>query len=326
MRAGVLAAILGSLISTAPVLAKQSHLLLIAGLGGEPSYTERFHEWALAMRTAAIDRYGLSPDHVVYLGEDPTLAPDVIRAKSTRENIIGVFADLQRTVRPGDQIYIMLLGHGGFSGDQARFNLPGPDLTPDDFQGLLAPFTEQLVVFVNTTSASGDFLPALSSTSRVLVTATKTSHERNETQFGKFFVEAYSGDDADTDKNERVSVLEAFDYARQQVDRYYEENNLLKTEHPQLDDNGDGIGIGAPGEDEGDFAGTAYLIGASSEETAANPEVAELIRRREDLQGRVEALRLQKDSMAEELYNEELERLLLELARVVQTIEERSKP
>ena len=40
---------------------------------------------------------------------------------------------------------------------------------------------------------------------------------------------------------------------------------------------------------------------------------------------RLEALRLQKDSMPEETYLQELERLLLELASVAQRIEERSR-
>jgi hypothetical protein len=40
----------------------------------------------------------------------------------------------------------------------------------------------------------------------------------------------------------------------------------------------------------------------------------------------VEALKLQKDSIPEETYLQELEALLLELASVTQRIEERSKP
>lgn len=327
---GLLAA---GLLAASAAEAKESYLVILTGLGGDDSYRQRFHEWSMKMREAAMDRNGLSADHVFYLGEKPELAPEAIRARSTKENVIALFDELQSKVRPGDQLFVLLIGHGSFGNEEGRFNLPGPDLTATDFEALLRPFSEQQIVFVNAASASGSFLAPLSGQNRVIVTATKTGMERNETQFGQYFVDAYAGEGADTDKNGRVSVLEAFDYARLQVERYYDEENLLKTEHAVLDDNGDGEGVTEPGESEGDFAGSAYLLGAvpvaegvGSGELAADPELASLVERKQELEGRVEALKLQKDGMPDELYLQELESLLLELARVSQQIEERSKP
>jgi hypothetical protein len=324
------------LVGAAPakLLAKESYLVIIEGLAGDDAHRERFHEWSMAMRQAAIDRDGLSPERVYYLAEDPEAAPEAIYAKSTKENIAKLFETLKTTVRPGDQLYVLLIGHGSYDSEVARFNLPGRDLNASDFDKLLAPFSEQQVVFVNTSSASGGFLPVIAKPNRVVVTATKSGYERNEAQFGKYFVEAYASEDAaaDADKNERVSVLEAFDYARLKVESYYEEENLLKTEHAQLDDDGDGLGIGEPGESEGDRASAAYLAGETAaatgltaEEVASDPELAALVENRQDLEGRVEALKLQKASMPEDLYMQELEKLLLELATVSQRIEEKSK-
>lgn len=312
-------------LGTGQALAKQSHLVILVGLGGDDEHRERFHEWAARFREAVIERHGISAEQVSYLGEKPEMAPEIITGKSTKENILATFGELQKAVAPGDQVYVVLFGHGSFTGDEARFNLPGPDLTTADFEALLAPFGEQLVVFVNTASASGEFMSSLSADNRVIVTATKSGNERNETQFGKFFVDAYAGEEADTDKNERVSVLEAFDYARLSVDRYYAEENLLKTEHAQLDDNGDGVGIPAPSDEEGRFAGSTYFLATEPVEAYADPELRALVEKRQELEGRVEALRLQKSTMPEDLYNKELESLLLELARVSQQIEERSE-
>jgi hypothetical protein len=328
----VLGGALLTLASAATVAsAAETHLVIVTGLGGEASYRERFHEWAMSMREAAIGRYGLSPERVYYLAEKPEMAPDAIYAKSTKENIEALFRELQSEVGPGDQLYILLIGHGSFDADVSRFNLPGPDITDADFGALLEPFSEQQIVFVNTSSASGGFVSSLSGPNRILVTATKTGFERNEAQFGRYFVEAYAGEEADTDKNERVSVLEAFTHARLRVDGYYEEENILKTEHAIIDDDGDGQGSTDPGESEGDFAGSAYLMGASATaagpgavDVASDPELARLVESQQELQSRVEELRLQKDSMPEELYMQELERLLLELARVTQSIEERT--
>lgn len=310
--------------------AKQTYLVIITGLGGEESYRERFHQWAGDMRDAAVERHGVLEENVYYLGEKPELHPDAIRAKSTKENVIAVFAELEEVVAPGDQLFVLLIGHGSFRSEQSRFNLPGPDLSAEDFDLLLQPFSEQQIVFVNAASASGGFVPLLSGSNRIVVTATKSGYERNESQFGGYFVEAYAGEGADTDKNERISVLEAFNHARARVDGYYNEENILKTEHAILDDNGDGQGIHDPGESEGDIASTVYLLGdaaaaegISAAEVEADPELASLVEKKLELEGRVEALRLQKDSMPEDLYLTELESLLVELAEVTQRIEER---
>jgi hypothetical protein len=203
-------------------------------------------------------------------------------------------------------------------------------LTAADFDLMLEPFSEQQIVFVNASSASGNFISVLAGDNRIVVTATKSGYERNESQFGKYFVEAYAGDSADTDKNGRISVLEAFTHARVRVDGYYNEENILKTEHAVLDDNGDGEGAHEPGENEGDVASTVYLLGDaaladgfSEAQIAGDPELGRLVDKKLELEGRVEALRLQKDSMSEEMYLTELESLLLELAKVTLSVEER---
>lgn len=309
---------------------QQTYLVIIAGLGGEDSYREKFHQWSTDMRDAAVNRYGLSEDKVYYLAEKPELYPDHVHAQSTKDNVIALFGELEAKVSPGDQLYVLLIGHGSFRSEQSRFNLPGPDLTAEDFDLMLEPFSEQQIVFVNTSSASGNFVPVLAAANRIVVTATKSGYERNESQFGKYFVEAYAGDAADTDKNGRVSVLEAFTHARVRVDGYYNEENILKTEHAVLDDNGDGEGAHEPGENEGDVASTVYLLGDaalaegfSEAEIAGDPELARLVDKKLELEGRVAALRLQKDSMPEEMYLTELESLLLELATVTLSVEER---
>ena len=323
---------------------KETYLVIIAGLGGEDSYREKFHQWSADMRDGAVNRHGVSEDKVYYLAEEPELYPDQVHAKSTKENVMALFGELETKVSPGDQLFVLLIGHGSFRSEESRFNLPGPDLTAADFDLLLQPFSEQQIVFVNASSASGNFLPVLSAANRIVVTATKSGYERNESQFGKYFVEAYAGDGADTDKNGRISVLEAFTYARVRVDGYYNEENILKTEHAILDDNGDGEGTHEPGlasagqpklhakagENEGDVASTVYLLGDaalaegfSEADVAGDPELARLVEKKLELEGRVQALRLQKDSMPEALYLAELENLLIELATVTQSVDER---
>jgi hypothetical protein len=328
----------GLLLTGAAEAAGVSYLVIISGLGGEPAYRERFHQWAVSMQEAAKGHYGLADDQIWYLAEKPELDPERIDGKSTREGVEQTLESLAARVRPGDQVYILLIGHGSYRSGESRFNLPGPDLTASDFARLLEPLSEQQVVFVNAASASGDFVKALSGENRIVVTATKSGLERNETVFGEYFVEAYSGDGADVNKDEFVSVREAFDYACDKVSRFYEEGNRLQTEHAVLDDNGDGLGTHDPADErievaDGAVAATVFLAGESlgrksDSGSVDDPELAELYGHVRALQERVEGLKRQKETMSPDLYMEELEKLLLELAqknRELKELEQKKK-
>ncbi|HEU0108374.1 MAG TPA: C13 family peptidase [Vicinamibacteria bacterium] len=307
-----------------PAGAEQSHLLIVVGLGGEPKYTDAFHELALKMIQAAEKKMGVAASNITYLGEkaaDP--AVPVYKGRSSRENVQKALGTLAQTAGPGDLVFILLIGHGGAQGGESRFNLPGPDMTAADFAPLLAALSGRQVVFVNTASASGDFVKALSAKGRTIVTATKSAMERNQTEFPSYFVQAFSEDGADADKDQRVSVLEAFTYARREVERFYEKGHLLLTEHAILDDNGDGVGSAVPDPAVGDgrVARTLFL-GGGNENAAddaasgtADPRVADLRRQRRALEQEIAALKVRKDAMPPAEYEEELEKLLVELAR-----------
>ena len=99
------------------------------------------------------------------------------------------------------------------------------------FGALLRRLPTRQVVFVDTSSASGPFIDELSGPGRTIVTATRNGAERYATLFGGFFVDALTSEAADADKNKRVSVLDAFKYAKGEVTRAYEREGLLATEH-----------------------------------------------------------------------------------------------
>jgi hypothetical protein len=302
---------------------QETRVLLVVGLGGDPEYRELFHGWAVDL-VAALEGRGVPRGNVVYLGERAEVAPGAIQARSTKENVASVLARLAGEAGPTDRILLVLMGHGSSQGGEARFNLPGPDLTPEELSVMLGLFTSQSVAVVNTTPASGPFLEALSAPNRVILTATRSAQERNETRFGAYFVEALADEVSDLDKDGRVSLLEAFEYARGEVERYYEGLNLLATEHPVLDDNGDGEGSTEPGAEGADgllartfwlgevSVGTALAMGPP--EGITDPELRRLYEEKADLERRVAELRTLKSQMEESRYERELEDLLVSLA------------
>ena len=301
--------------------AQRTHLLVVSGLGGQPKYTEAFQKWGVALVDAALKRYAMPDSEVVYLAEESVKDPRV-RGVSTRANIDTTLARFAQRTGAGDQIVIVLIGHGSGSLGDSKISLPGPDMSAKDFARALDRFRTQQVAFVNMTSASGDMLPLLSTPNRVVITATKSSFERNESVFAGHFVDALAGDGADTDKDGRVSLLEAFRYATTETKRYYEQASHLQTEHAQLDDDGDKKGTAEPdmrvvaGAGDGGLARRLFLGGAAhaSGASASDPKLAALYKERFVLEGKIEELKKRKASLPAEAYADSLEALLVELA------------
>lgn len=289
----------------ARALAQDSHLLVIVGVGGDEEHTTKFNKWAGQVVDAAKKR-GLADANVVYLGERTELDAARMKGRATRETVVKAFGDLATRAKANDEVFILLIGHGSFDGRTAAFNLPGPDLTADDYKPLLDKLRLQKVAFVNTTSSSGAFLEPLAGTNRTIVTATKTGGERNEPRFAEYFIEALAGDGADRDRNGRVSVQEAFDYARQKVTAVYEKDGNLLSEHAALND-------GA----EGKLAAAQFLApqrSRSTEMANADPALRALVEQRDTLEREIAELRLKKDSLEPARYEEQLEKLLTDLA------------
>jgi len=186
------------------------------------------------------------------------------------------------------------------------------------------------VAFVNLTSASGDMLPILSAPNRVVITATKSAFERNESHFAQFFVDAFAKDVADADKDGRISLLEAFRYAVAETKRIYETDTKLQTEHAQFDDMGAKTGVAEPDgkTSQGLLARRFFLdagMGGSSggARLASNdPQLAALYKDKYAIEEQIDALRIKKTSMSEDAYDDALEALLVQLARKAKAIRE----
>jgi hypothetical protein len=312
-----------------PLAAQDSHLLVVTGLEGDAEHGDRFFEWASRLVDTVRTKFQLPAEQVIFLSEKPERDPKKITGRSTRDAIDKALAGVAARAKPTDVVFVVLFGHGSSDGSDARFNLPGPDLGAADFAKLLGRFQTQRVVFVNTTSSSGEFVKALSGPRRTILTATRTGAERFDTQFGAFFVEAIAGDAADGNKDRRVSVLEAFLYARGQVQRTFEKQGFLQTEHALLDDDGDGEGIQDPDvlKPDGRVAATLYLgtspITGASGAPITDPALKALYEERVALERRISELGAIKSTMPPEKYEAELEKLATELALKNRDIKQR---
>ena len=224
-----------------------------------------------------------------------------------------------------DQLLVLLIGHGtSLDGDEAKFNLVGPDLSASEWSDLLRPLPGRLV-FVNTTGASFPFLRKLAGKGHVVLTATDAAAQQFETVFPEFFIKAFDDAAADLDRNGRVSIWEAFTYASAGVRQWFEQKGQLPTERPLLDDTGAGVGREAqnPGTD-GAIARVTYLEPDAALALPADTALAGLMRRRADLETLLEELKARKESTPPDQYDAELEKLLVEIARISAQIRAKS--
>ena len=290
-------------------------LLIVVGLAGDPEHGKTFHKWGTTLAQAS-ERLGVAKENLAFLVDAPAEGDEKVTGKATKEEIAKTLEGFGARASADDVVFVVLIGHGSYDGHTAKFNMPGPDMSGADFNVLLTKLPTKQIVFVNTASASGPFVAELSDASRTIVTATRNGAEQYATLFGGFFIDALASDAADSDKNKRVSVLEAFQFAKAEVAKAYEREGLLATEHALLDDNGDKDGSQDPaatGKD-GRKANIVSLGAVGGDNLPSDPKLRALYVERRDLERRVESLRLLKESMEPGRYSSELEKLVTAVA------------
>jgi hypothetical protein len=309
----------------ASTAAAQTHLVIVSGLGGEKRYSDSFNRFGAALADAAVDRFHIQESEVLWFGEDSAAKRPHYRGQATRVNVEQALTQLAGRAGPGDQIAIVLIGHGSGEGENTKISIPGPDLSAHDFAQLLGKFPTQKVAFINMTSGSGDMLPVLSGPNRVVITATKSSFERNESHFAEFFVDALTKGVADLDKDGRVSLLEAFRYATTETKRVYDTDTKLQTEHAQFDDVGLKTGVDQPDgkTTQGLLARRFFLdAGFTSRNGANDPQLAALYKDKFSIEDQIDLLRGKKTTMTEDAYDDALEVLFVQLALKAKMIRE----
>jgi Peptidase C13 family len=304
----IVGAALCCVLCEVPAFAQQTHLLVVTGVAGDEDHAKKFSKWASSFIDAAKKKDAVPDANITLLADPvPTGPKGPVLGRATKDGVEKAISDIAARAKASDTIFILLIGHGSFDGRGASFNLPGPDLTAADYAKLLSRFTSQHVVFVNTASASGAFLQPLAAPGRVIVTATKTGGERNETDFPEYFVAAYNDDAADLDRNGHISVREAFDYASSKVKQAFQQKGYMLTEHATLEDGG-----------EGQLASTVFL-GTGRADAALNVDMSDpaakaLVEERDAIEKNIAALRLMKPSMDTAAYDAQMEKLLTDLA------------
>jgi hypothetical protein len=288
-----------------PALAHaELYISVIEGLGGMPEYQEQFD----AQRDDVVGAAHSMTDEsrvAVFSGEE-----------ATRDKILAHFNALTSKMTADDRAAIYLIGHGSFDGTDYKFNITGPDISAADIKEVLEKLPGQNHFLVNTSSTSGAMVEALVGEDKdaqpekyIVIAATRNGVERNATHFGRFFVEALTSTEADLNKNNTISVQEAFDYADRGVTSYFEAEGKLATEHPQL------RGSGAA-----QFS-LARLSAQTVENVSEGSLLSELLKQRQELDAKIEDLQLRRAEFSNADYITQLQALILQSAELAEKID-----
>src|SRR5262249_30375905 len=163
-----------ALFVAASASAGERYALIVTGASGGDQYARKYDTWRVSFVDTLQRKFSYQRDHVLVLAE--TAGEGVLKA--TRENVVRVLGDLRKRLTKDDQLLVLLIGHGSsLDGDEAKFNLVGPDLSASEWADLLRPIPGRLV-FVNTSSASFPFLRRVAGKGRVVLTATDSSAQQ----------------------------------------------------------------------------------------------------------------------------------------------------
>lgn len=292
--------------------------LIVCGSGGEVEYEERFADWGGRLKRVLVEDLGHRSENVrllVETGEDAD-------GRSDLSAIRAAFEGLGKQVGERDDLFVYLIGHGSFRRKVAKLNIPGADLSADELDGLLSGISARRIVVVNGASASAAFINTLSGNGRIICTSTKSVDERYATQFMEYFIQALEEESADQNRDDRISVLEACQQAASLAEAWYMGAGLLSTEHGLLDDNGDGLGsrlLEGPEKErrrrsaeDGKLAANCFLKDFQFP-PGASPEMIEAYR---TILQEVERLVQKKTEVAPDVYDRDLEALLVKAARL----------
>ena len=303
------------------------YAVIMAGPTVGETNQSQFRQWAFSLHDILARDYGYSSDSIILLydkGHTDLVGDERIDGACDRGGFEQGLASLAARVRTGDQITLYLIGHGSGAEEESKFNIVGPDITGAEFAELLDQFKDQSIAIVNTTSASYGFSTSLSGEGRVVISSTRSPSERYDPIFSRYFIEALDNRNGDRDKNNRVSMLEAFEYAKSNVEAWYEEQGRLASEHAGLDDNGDALFSLDPVVDSADgrLAEIAYIDAAVDEVLGLSPQARELKFQMQNLERDIFVLRGRKQDFLESDYWLEMESLLVELAIATGQFEE----
>lgn len=221
--------------ANAPVRPAACFALIIGGLGDRPAkpedlgkspYSRNILDWVSRFE-AVLTKAGVKSENLIVLterGDDKAQPP---RPQSTLDNVKKAFGQLKDNLQAGDQLVIVLVGHGQVNEPVGKFCLVGQDLTATELTNFLEKQPATNVALINCASGGAAMIRTAAAPGRVIISAAGDDRDGNQTYFAEFFLSGYETGKADLDGDGIITLLEAYAYAARATANFYHRQYLL---------------------------------------------------------------------------------------------------
>lgn len=266
--------------------------------GGYDAYNAHSRYWndLVFMYKTLINKYGYNPANIIVVYKDGTAATSdmPVNYPASLAGLTSAVNDVKTRItgKPNNKVFVFTTNHGGgylasssssagatpdSNNDEPEttnkqdeclyyYGQPNNTLLDDVFAGLINSIGANQLITVHEPCFSGGQLWDLRGAKRVNISAASEFEyswgggPADHDIFSYYFTAALNKADAygvavnaDTNGDNKISLLEAFLYAK---------THDTSAEHPQLEDNADGIGSNTPsssGSGDGVYANTVFL-------------------------------------------------------------------
>jgi hypothetical protein len=205
----------------APARKTEVWALLLGGSQGEPVYGRAMSDWLNRAHALLTKEWKVDPSHVLLLAEKHEKVNLPPAEAPTLENVRNAFKKLKDAMKSGDRLIVLMVGHGQTNEPVGKFCLPGPDLDAEELAKMLDALATTNVVLLHFAGGGAEFQQKLGRKGRVIVCASGKLGEGNQVYFAEFFLRAYETKAADENKDGKITLLEAFNWAGHETVNWY---------------------------------------------------------------------------------------------------------
>jgi hypothetical protein len=211
-----------------------TYALVVNGINKDPQDRLAKDQALRDLRERLLSTVKIDPTRLVVLDASDNNAPP------TRDTLAKAINTFATAASVEDRFLFYYMGQANAVTGTLRLNLPGDDVTHEEVVDWLSRVKAGAQLVVLDCPCAGLAAKALAGAGRIIVCAT-TEVQVYSTRFSRYFVAALTRPQSDTNSDGRISVLEAFTAAAREIEQWHRDRQVLPTETPCLEDNGDGL-------------------------------------------------------------------------------------
>lgn len=216
-----------------------TYAIIVGGINKDPEQRQAHDKAVINLRKLLLNEAEIDPENIKVLVDITSFARKNSQV-SNAENIQKTIGETAKAVKSNDRFIFYYVGQANVVSSKLRLNLPGKDMTHIQLADHLKKIKPAQMLIVLDCPGAGLAVKSMTAKNRIMVCACR-SDQPYSPRFSEYFLPAITDKTADTDGDEKISLLEAFTQTSKNIFQLYEKQNLLKTETPLLEDDGDGI-------------------------------------------------------------------------------------